>query len=142
MLATIGGMMTTEVTKAEPLDELCETAALAVVAEVTSVGPAPGAWSGRAPSLQRVEYVVREAIRGGPAPGAAIAVEHAVVKGGLTAEPGEAPRLSAKLFAAGARVVVIAERRDDGAWVSLDERLGAQVASEAAVAKVRAACGG
>jgi hypothetical protein len=83
-----------------------------------------------------VTYAVDQTLKGSPPP--QVTVQHIVVTGAETAEPGDEPSLAKKLFRPGARFVVMATLGDDGAWYSLDERHGAIPFSADTLAMVRA----
>jgi hypothetical protein len=80
---------------------------LIFVGTVEVVGQRPERWSGGLGAYQTVRFRVDETISG-LAPGPEIAVRYPVVKGSMTAEPGEVPCLSKRLFGVGARLLVMA----------------------------------
>jgi hypothetical protein len=111
---------------------------LIFVGVVEAIGPAPRAWSGHLCSYQEVVYRVEQTITG-ESPGRLIAVRHAVVRGSPTAEPGDAPALSASLFTPGARLVVMAVRDAFGPWFAPSEHFGAMRHSRLLEEQLRAA---
>lgn len=80
---------------------------LIFVGTVDMVGQPPERWSGLNAAYQTVRFRVDETIRG-LAPGPEIVVRYPVVKESMTAEPGDVPSLSRRLFGAGTRLVVMA----------------------------------
>ncbi len=107
-----------------------ERATLVFVGEITAVQKSPGAWSGVAAALQRVDYRITRPLKGG-APGPTITVGHLLVHGAPTADPKE-PRLRESIFRPGARLVVFASKQSPG-WVALDEVHAAKPADDALV---------
>jgi hypothetical protein len=111
---------------------------LIFVGIVEGIGPPPRTWSGLLCSYQEVVYRVEQTITG-LAPAQRIAVRHAVVRGSPTAEPGDAPCLSASLFGPGTRLVVMAVRDMFGPWFAPSEHFGAMPHSQLLEAHLRAA---
>lgn len=97
---------------------------LIIVGIVEAVGPPPAAWGGQLGAYQEVIYRVERAIAG-QAPDRLVAIRHAVVRDSPLAEPGDAPGLSAGLFARGSRLVVMAVRDALGPWYAPSEHFGA-----------------
>ncbi len=120
----------------EALAELAKASSVILVGKVKSVGESPARWSGRVPAFQPVTYEVDRYLKGnGPAE---LVVQHVLVKGSPTAQPGDEPKLSTKLFAAGKVLLVFAEQTDDKQYVAYDERHGSQPAAPATIAEVEA----
>lgn len=114
--------------------ELVRESHVIFVGTVTELGEPAKHWSGRVPSFQSVSYKVSEYLKGSDQ--TTVSIAHVLVKESPTAAPGDTPRLSPKLFAKGARLVVCAERTDDKRLVSMDERFGAQADSDALRAEI------
>lgn len=111
---------------------------LIFVGIVEGIGAPPRAWTGLLCSHQEVIYRVERTITG-VAPARLIAVRHAVVRDSPTAEPGDAPGLSTRLFAPGARLVVMAVRDLLGPWFAPSEQFGAMPHSPLLEEHLRAA---
>lgn len=80
---------------------------LIFVGTVEMVGMPPKRWSGTLEACQPVRFRVDETIQGTYLD-AHIVVSYPVVRGSATAEPGDVPSLSKRLFAAGSRLLVLA----------------------------------
>jgi len=110
---------------------------LVFVGTVVQRGAPPSFWSGRIPAYQAVTYRLDDLLKG-PALRGKVVVEHLVVGGSATAEPGDTPALSATMFAAGSRLLVFATRADER-WVGWNDVCGAVPYDAKVVASVRAA---
>jgi hypothetical protein len=97
---------------------------LIFVGIVERVGPPPAQWSGPLASYQEVRYVVDETIKGDPH-GSRLAVIHPVVRDSPTAEPGDVPGLSSRLFRLGARLLVMGFEHSGGRCRAPSEHFGA-----------------
>ena len=97
---------------------------LIFVGVVEAIGPPPGAWGGQQAAYQEVVYRVERSIAG-LAVDRLIAVRHSVVRESPLAEPGDAPGLSASVFAPGSRLIVMAVRDAVGPWFAPSEHFGA-----------------
>jgi hypothetical protein len=111
---------------------------LIFVGVVEAIGPPPGVWGGRLGAYQEVVYRVERTIAG-QAPVRLIAIRHAVVQDSPLAEPGDAPGLSAHLFARGSQLVVMAVRDALGPWYAPSEHFGAMPYSRLLEEHLRAA---
>ena len=80
---------------------------LIFVGTVEMVGMPPKRWSGTLEACQPVRFRVDETIQGTYLDGH-IVVSYPVVRGSATAEPGDVPSLSRRLFATGSRLLVLA----------------------------------
>jgi hypothetical protein len=110
---------------------------LIFVGVVLELGEPPTHWSGRVTAYQRVRYRVERTVYGEwSAP--EIDVEHVVVRRSATAEPGQQPSLSFKLYGIGSKLIVSAVRARDGRWRSLSERFGALPYSKETLAELQA----
>lgn len=131
------------------LERLAQKADAVVVAEVTEVGPAPGAWSGTFAVAQRVRYRLKDVLKGS-IPAQQIEVGHYVVANSATAD-GKEPRLSRDLFSVGNELVLflvqdpktgyIAKefpcKGNDPTYLVTDETCGAVKADDAVIRVVR-----
>lgn len=107
------------------------------VGSVEQLGPAPAHWSGYFASYQEVRYRVDETVKG-VFPDRQLVVTHLVVKNSPTAEPGDIPGLSCKLFSSGASLLVMGVKDSLGGWSSPSERFGAMPYSTELMERVRA----
>lgn len=108
--------------------------------KVESVGEAPLLESGRYLAAQRVEYRVVEVWVGKVSAGDRVVVDHVVVRGSASAEPGK-NELSNALFRPGSMLLVIAAKANEH-WQILDEEYGTLPANAANEALVRKAIKG
>ena len=108
------------------------------VGTVQGVSPPPRYWSGPLASYQEVRYRVDETITG-DIPGPELVVVHAVVSHSPTAEPGDIPSLSTRLFGQGARLLVMGIVDSRGRCFAASEHFGAMPYSRLLVEQVRAA---
>ncbi len=122
----------------ERLAEFVRESKLVFIGTVTELGPEPSFWSGRFPSYQKVTYQVEEVLKGNKIP--EITVEHVVVSSSKTARA-DKPGLSPVLFQKGNRLIVIANKTDQGTWRSLDENLGAQEYAGLTLQKIKKVLG-
>lgn len=123
----------------ERLAELCQQSNLIFVGTVVDSGEPPTFWSGRLPAYQMVSYEVEEILKGTEIP--KIAVHHIVVKDSKTATSGNEPSLSPDLFRKGSKLIVFAEKADDGTWRCLDEEIGALKYSDESYQKIKNSLG-
>ncbi|HSE41654.1 MAG TPA: hypothetical protein VLH08_12905 [Acidobacteriota bacterium] len=108
----------------ERLQRITQESDLIFVGTVIEVGPPPKDWSGYMSSYQTVRYKIEQILKGQyDAP--EISIEHIVVHGSKTAEPGETPKLSTAIFYPGASLIVSAGRPDVNRWTSGNEVIGA-----------------
>jgi hypothetical protein len=121
--------------KAPNLVAIAKASDLVFVGTVLDRGTPPSFWSGRVPAYQKVGYKVEEILKG-PAGGGQIGVDHLVVGGSTTAEPGDKPALSSSMFAVGSRLLVFAVSADER-WVGWNEVCGAVPYDADVVARVR-----
>ena len=119
------------------LKEFVQQNDLIFVGVVERLGDPPANWSGRVPAFQQVHYRVEKVIKG-DWNAQEIDVEHVVVSNSPTAEPGDSPRLSSKLYANGAKLIVSAMKTQEGRWRSMSERRGALAYSDETLKKIEA----
>lgn len=134
-----GGMMNDKkftVSEEEQLAELSRKSDLVFIGLVAEVGAPPAYWSGRVPAYQRVTYTVEEVLKGAPLQ--QVSVDHIVVMGSKTAEPGEEPGLSRRLFHKDAKLLVFVQT-EDGNRRCLDEDRGAVAYTPGTLANVKKA---
>jgi hypothetical protein len=116
---------------------IAKTSDLVFVGTVLERGAPPGFWSGRVPAYQTLKYRVDDVLKGS-VEHEEVAIDHLVVGGTATAEPGDVPALSASLFAVGSRVLVFAVSANER-WVGWNDVCGAVPYDAEVVARVRAA---
>jgi hypothetical protein len=108
----------------ERLQRITKESDLIFIGTILEVGTAPKDWAGYISSYQTVRYKVDQILKGQyGAP--EISVEHIVVHGSKTAEPGETPKLASTIFYPGASLIVSAGRPDATRWTSGNEVIGA-----------------
>ena len=129
------------------LSSIMNEAEIVVVAEVVSVHPSQGAWSGLLASVHHVEYRVVEVLKG-EVKSREIDAGHYVVHNSLTADK-EKPQLSQRLFKPGNRLILILSReRGHGckletlrkgieAFCSPNENVGSLLADPQLVSRIR-----
>ncbi len=105
------------------LQRITKESDLIFIGTVVEVGTAPKDWAGYASSYQTVRYKVEQIVKGQYGT-PEISVDHIVVHGSKTAEPGETPKLATSIFYPGASVIVSAVRSDADHWKSLNEVIG------------------
>ena len=120
------------------LRELAQKSDLVFVGTVRSVGRAPIDWSGYGNTYQTVQYKVERVFKGENTQ-AEISIDHVVVYGSKTAQPGDTPGLSTDLFAPNAKLLVSARKSQSGAYKSLSDNYGAMPATETLLKKMEAA---
>ena len=123
---------------AETLRSVAAESDVIFIGTAMSLGKAPAAWSGFGSAFQTVNYKVEKLLKGQFAQ-PEISVYHIVVADSLTADHGDTPRLSPALFAAQAKLIVSAQKTQDGIWKSLSEDQGALPASPEFLEKMEAA---
>lgn len=119
-----------------PWERRARESELIFVGAVERLGPPPPHWSGYYASHQQVWYRVDETIKGAVAE-RELVVSHLVVKNSPTADPDGAVGLSRRLFADGARLLVMARAATEGQCSSPSERFGAMPLSAALVEQIR-----
>lgn len=107
------------------------------VGAVESVGPPPAHWSGPLAAYQEVRYRVDQTIKG-PVVGPRLVVIHPVVRDSPTAEPGDVPGLSSRLFSCGATLLVMGAGHPGGLCHATSEHFGAMPYSRLLAEQVRA----
>lgn len=122
----------------ERLQEIAQKSDLVFTGTVVSVGEAPGDWSGYTNTYQTVRYKVDRVLKGKET-AREISVDHVVVYGGLTAQPGETPGLSTELFSVNAKLIVLARKAQSGAYKGLNENYSAVPATAEWLKKVESA---
>jgi hypothetical protein len=108
----------------ERLQRITNESDLIFIGTVIEVGNSPKSWSGYCYSYQKVRYKIDQILKGQHET-SEISIDHVVVFGGRTAEPGDSPRLSTAIFYPGANLIVSAERVDATRFVSGNEVIGA-----------------
>lgn len=120
------------------LRELSQKSNLVFTGIVLSLETAPPNWSGYGGAYQTVNYKVEKILKGlHSAP--EISIHHIVVYGSLTAQEGETPGLSPELFAVNAKLIVSAQKSEDGDWKCLSEDSGALPATSEWLQKMESA---
>jgi len=120
------------------LRELSKEMDLIFVGTVVSVGNPPHGWSGYGGSYQTVTYKVEKILKGKQET-PQISVQHIVVYGSNTAQHGEKPGLSSELFAPNAKLIVSAQKTDEGRWKALSEDASALPATDEWLRKMESA---
>ena len=108
----------------ERLQRITQKSDLIFIGIVIDAGIPPTGWSGCFSTYQTVRYKVEQILKGQYGE-PEISVDHIVVHGSKTAEPGETPKLSTSIFYPGANMIVSALRPDADHWTSLNEVIGA-----------------
>jgi hypothetical protein len=108
----------------ERLQRITQKSDLIFIGTIIDAGTPPKEWSGCFSSYQTVRYKVEQVLKGQYGT-PEISVDHIVVHGSKTAEPGETPKLSTAIFYPGASLIVSALRPDADRWTSLNEVIGA-----------------
>jgi hypothetical protein len=111
-------------TEQERLQRITKQSDLIFIGTVIDLSPAPSAWSGYTYSYQTVRYNVEQVLKG-QYDSSEISIDHAVVHGSRTAEPGETPKLASTIFHSGASLIVSAGKPDATRWTSGNEVIGA-----------------
>jgi hypothetical protein len=123
-----GGFMEAErispVITEKTLRELVQESDLIFIGTVSSVGVPPQGWSGYAGAYQTVSYKIEKILKG-QYEKPQISIHHVVVYGSNTAQEGDQPGLSSKLFAINAKLIVSAQKTDNDQWKALSEDAGA-----------------
>jgi hypothetical protein len=122
------------------LRELSKEMDLIFVGTVVSVGNPPHGWSGYGGSYQTVTYKIEKIFKG-KYESPQISVQHILVYGSNTADKGEKPGLSSELFAVNAKLIVSAQKTDDGKWKALSEDASALPATAEWLRKMESAIG-
>ena len=120
------------------LRELSKEMDLIFVGTVASVGNPPRGWSGYAGSYQTVTYKVEKVLKG-KYDTPEISIQHIVVYGSNTAQDGDKPGLSSKLFAVKTKLIVSAQQSNEGRWKALSEDASALPATEDWLKKMESA---
>jgi len=120
------------------LRELSKGMDLIFVGTVVSIGNAPRGWSGYGGSYQTITYKVEKILKG-QLETPQISVQHIVVYGSNTAQRGEKPGLSSELFATNAKLIVSAQKTDEGKWKALSEDASALPATDEWLKKMESA---
>ena len=107
----------------ERLQRITNESDLIFIGTVIDIGAPPKNWSGYCSSYQKVRYKIDQILKGQHET-PEIIIDHVVVFEGRTAEPGDTPQLSTKIFYPGASLIVSAERSNDR-FVSGNEVIGA-----------------
>ena len=110
---------------------------LIFVGTIESVGPPPSHWSGPRAAYQEVRYRVDQTIKGEPIGPQMVAI-HPVVRDSPTAEPGNVPGLSCRLFQCGATLLVMGVAHSGGLCCVASEHFGAMPYSRLLVERLRA----
>jgi len=110
---------------------------LIFVGTIESVGPPPSHWSGPLAAYQEVHYRVDQTIKGEPIGPHMVAI-HPVVRDSPTAEPGNVPGLSCRLFQCGATLLVMGVAHSGGLCCVASEHFGAMPYSRLLVERLRA----
>jgi hypothetical protein len=108
----------------ERLQRITNESDLIFIGTVIEVGNSPKSWSGYCYSYQKVRYKIDQILKGQHET-SEISIDHGVVFGGRTAEPGDTPGLSTAIFYPSANLIVSAERSDATHFVSRNEVIGA-----------------
>jgi hypothetical protein len=111
-------------TEEESLRKLVQQNELIFIGSVLALGKPPKSWSGFFLSYQPVKYKIEKLLKGQYG-ASEISVEHIIVSGSPTAQSGDTPGLSPSLFAVGSRLIVSAQKADNGIWKDLDDEFGA-----------------
>src|SRR5436190_2251043 len=88
----------------QQLKQLFDSSKAVVVAKIIQIGPAPQAWSGIVPTVQRIRYQPTAVLKGDVS-AREIDVGHYIVKNSRTASS-EQPAVSPQLFVQGNRLVL------------------------------------
>ena len=120
------------------LRELSKSMDLVFVGTVASLGNPPSGWSGYAGSYQTVTYKVERILKG-KYDTPQITIQHILVYGSNTAASGDKPGLSPELFAVKAKLIVSAQKIEEGRWKSLSEDAGALPATDEWLKKIESA---
>src|SRR5687767_7374990 len=101
--------MEVEITPTEEdlLKQAIQENELIFVGSVLDVGDPPSYWSGYFPAYQTVRYKTETLVKGSVTD-PQINVDHVVVQNSKTAESGDTPGLSRKMFLTGAKIIVFA----------------------------------
>jgi hypothetical protein len=108
----------------ERLQRVTQNSDLIFIGTIIDAGTPPNEWSGYFSSYQTVRYKVQQILKG-KNEATEISVDHVVVHGSKTAEPGETPKLATGIFYPGASLIVSAVRSDADHCKSLNEVIGA-----------------
>jgi len=121
----------------ERLQRVTQKSDLIIIGTIVDLGPAPKDWSGYTSSYQTVRYKIEKIVKGQYG-ASEISVDHIVVFGSRTAQPGETPGLSDVVFSPGTKLIVSAQRYDSSKWKSLNEVIGGVPYSAGWLQKVEA----
>jgi hypothetical protein len=108
----------------ERLQRITQKSDLIFIGTIVDAGTPPKDWSGYFSAYQTVRYQVQQILKGQSST-PEISVDHIVVHGSKTAEPGETPKLASSIFYPGASLIVSAVRSDADHCKSLNEVIGA-----------------
>jgi hypothetical protein len=108
----------------ERLQRITQKSDLIFIGTILDAGTPPKDWSGYFSAYQTVRYKVDQVLKGKNA-AEEISVDHIVVHGSKTAEPGETPKLATGIFYPGASLIVSAVKPDADHCKSLNEIIGA-----------------
>ena len=111
-------------TEEESLRKLVQQNELIFIGSVLAMEKPPKSWSGFFLSYHTVKYKIEKILKGQYG-SPQISVDHVVVSGSRTAQPGDTPGLSPTLFAVGSRLIISAQKADNGIWKDLDDEFGA-----------------
>ena len=125
-------------TEEESLKDLVKRNNLIFIGSLIELGKPPNDWSGCGNSFQSAKYKILRIIRGQYG-ASEISVEHVVVYGSKTAQPGETPGLSSSMFSPNNELIVFAKKTDSGRWKDTNEVYGALPATDEWQKKVESA---
>ena len=122
-------------TEEQYLKDLTETSDLIFVGVVLGLGKPALFWSGHSNSYQAARYKVEKILKG-QYDASEISVDHVLVYGSSSAQPGETPHLSRTLFGVNSKLIVSAHKTARGEWKALNEEYGALPATEEWLQKI------
>ncbi len=125
-------------TEEESLKDLVKRNNLIFIGSLLELGKPPNDWSGCGNAFQSAKYKIVRIIKGQYG-ASEISVEHVVVYGSKTAQPGETPGLLSSMFSPNNELIVFARKTDSGKWKDTNEVHGALPATDEWQQKVEAA---